>query len=312
MDFGVMCNELQAEYRLDKGILGTAPLLNYIINEKPRIRCRIEQNGVRRVCIISDEARPLSEMYSYLTSMERLIVVIDGMFIPLKEFTFPDEEENKDKLNSLAEHLMAQRLHYFCSAKYLSYSRDKFADYWDILPTIEYDKWNKMMNDLGVLHQMFLYASSNSGLTIDVMFAFLSELMEGLAEFYRDEFPKFANVTPQKEENLYASVNSMINCFGEVIFATEINSGKNYVKALVNSRVNIMHIKRKYRMPFLDGKEATLYAIKMNYLYRWSVFDFLGVPRGLFAENVKKNVEHLDEWNNILPVFLNRLPNIPS
>lgn len=310
MDMHELCKELRAEYRLEKGILGTAPDFDFAISKASNIICHIEQNAVRTITINADEQRPLDEMYSYLTAVERLLVIIDGVFIPLTSISFPNEGDNREKLEALAEHIMVQRLHYFESAKFLSYGADTFADYWECLPFIDYLRWKSTMDDLGVLHQMFLYASSHTNLTNDVMLAFLVELMEGLEEYYRDEYEKFGKINPNppKKKSLAYGVNAMIHCFGKAIFSEEIKKHEEaFVSALVNSRVNIMHIKRKQKEPFLDGKESTLYAIKMNYLYRWALLEYIGVPTEVFSEKVEKRIRRLNEWNSIMFHLLNRL-----
>lgn len=308
MEMHELCKEFRTEYRLEKGILETAPDYDFVISKIPNIICHIEQNVVRTISIIAEEQRPLSEMYSYLTTMERLLVIIDGVFIPLTSISFPEVGDNKVKLDSLTEHIKMQRLHYFESAKFLTYKADTFSAYWECLPFIDYSLWNKTMDDLGVLHQMFLYASSYTNLTNDVMLAFLVELMEGLAEFYRDEYPKFGTINPIGDNYLATKVKEMIRCFGKVIFSEEIKAHEaEFVSTLVNSRVNIMHIKRKQREPFMNGSESSLYVIKMNYLYRWALLEYIGVPTEIFSKNVEKRIERLNEWNSIVSHLLSRI-----
>lgn len=68
---------------------------------------------------------------------------------------------------------------------------------------------------------------------------------------------------------------------------------------LINTRVNIMHIKINQRTPKFDGKEATLYAMKMSYLYRIVILNQLGIAEKLYDDNLRKRVCNIDKWNKV-------------
>lgn len=48
-----------------------------------------------------------------------------------------------------------------------------------------YCKWENLLDELDVVHQMYLYSLSNSGMTVDIKCAFLIELAEPLVEIVK-------------------------------------------------------------------------------------------------------------------------------
>ena len=75
----------------------------------------------------------------------------------------------------------------------------------------------------------------------------------------------------------------------------------------VNSRVNIMHVKRNQRKPALNGKQSCLYAQKLSLLYRKILFELLQINDSLYLEKLKHCVLNLDNWNSISDDFLSWL-----
>lgn len=80
-----------------------------------------------------------------------------------------------------------------------------------------------------------------------------------------------------------------------------------FLNVLVNSRVNIMHVKRNQRKPALNGKQSCLYAQKLSLLYRKILFELLQINDSLYLEKLKHCVLNLDNWNSISDDFLSWL-----
>ncbi len=153
---------------------------------------------------------------------------------------------------------------------------------------------------------MYLYATSDCGFTNDVKCAFLVELAESLIEIIGKE-----NIKLQKlpgEGTLKPCLRAIINNYGQILFEKEMKFDiEKILTCLVNTRVNIMHIKINQRTPKFDGKEAALYAMKMSYLYRIVVLSRLGIDEKLYIDNLKKRVCSIDDWNGIQNRLFERL-----
>ena len=117
------------------------------------------------------------------------------------------------------------------------------------------------MDELGVVNQMYLYATSSAGFTNDVKCAFLVELSESLMEIIQSEDIKLQKY-PNENGKLKPCLRTIINCYGKTLFRNEIEFDlEKILSCLVNTRVNIMHIKINQRKPALDGRESVLYAV---------------------------------------------------
>lgn len=172
-----------------------------------------------------------------------------------------------------------------------------------------YCKWEKLLDELDVVHQMYLYSLSNSGMTVDIKCAFLIELAEPLVEIVKKHTNFYASLTPgARGTSLKNCLDALITKYGVDIFERELsNDYEKFLSALVNSRVRIMHIKREQKGVYFNGAESVLYALKMNLLYRRIMFEVLGIDEVNYRDNLKKCVSRLDEWNDTLDNFLIKL-----
>lgn len=169
-------------------------------------------------------------MYLLLQKLERLLQIFDGVFLDLADIVISGSESN-NLYNALVEHLKIQRLHYFSSASFISIYSDRLLKYEDILSVSLFNEWQILLDELGVVNQMYLYAASAAGFTNDVKCAFLVELSESLIE--------------------------------------------------------------------IIGKESTLSAIKMSYLFRLVILEKLKMKVSLYEDILLKRVSYMDSWNGI-------------
>ena len=58
-------------------------------------------------------------------------------------------------------------------------------------------RWEQLLDELNVVHQMYPYSLSNSGITEDVKCAFLIELAEPLIEIVNKYTNLFVSLTPR-------------------------------------------------------------------------------------------------------------------
>lgn len=204
---------------------------------------------------------------------------------------------------------MRGRLSYFSSADFCSYSVDKLLEFDTTLAAELFDKWEKLLDELDVVHQMYLYSLSNSGITVDVKCAFLIELAEPLVEIVKGHTNYFSTLIPgARGTTLKSCLDALITKYGVDIFEKELsNNSEQFLSAMVNSRVRIMHIKREQRGIYFNGNESVLYTLKMSLLYRRIIFEVLGISEINYRDNLLKCVSRLDKWNDVLEHFLLKL-----
>lgn len=306
MDISIKCNEFKAQYGVNNGMLRCVEPHQFIIHESQIIRILIEEVGKRNITLSCDDEMKATELYSVLLDLERLLQIFDGSFVPLEDISIYGLGD-EDSYKALVMHLKAQRLHYFSSAKFLTVQSDRILNYEDVLNESLFEKWRILLEDLGVVNQMYLYATSDCGFTNDVKCAFLVELAESLIEIIGKE-----NITLQRvrgeQVNLKVCLRTIICSFGQILFQKEMHYDiEKILTCLVNTRVNIMHIKLSQRIPKFDGKEATLYAIKMSYLYRIVILKRLNIDEERYVENLRKRMNYIDSWNGVQDNLFERL-----
>lgn len=309
MDIGIKCNILEARYSLDKGMLRCVEPFSFVVEKEEKIQIEIKEIGIRIIKLSCEKEVEAQKMYSLLLKMERLLHIFDGAFIPLENI-FIHGNGDKKHYNVMIEHLKVQRLHYFASAKFLSVQSDRFLNYENVLSASLFETWETLLDELGVVNQMYLYAASDCGLTNDVKCAFMVELAESLIEIIGKNNIQLQRNSP-KEGELRPCLRTIINTYGSILFKREIQFDlEKILTCLVNMRVNIMHIKINQRKPCLNGAESTLYAIKMSYLYRLVIFEKLQIDKGLYIGNVEKRINYLNKWNDTLDILVKRLSDM--
>ena len=104
-------------------------------------------------------------------------MIFDGQFLNLENLEFTDSSDTeKSMLKSVGNNLMHQRLSYFKSSDLVSYKVDKLLEFEEVLNSDLYDKWEHLLEELDIAHQMYLYAMGDTKITVDVKCAFLIEL----------------------------------------------------------------------------------------------------------------------------------------
>lgn len=110
-------------------------------------------------------------------------MIFDGRFINHKELSFEESDDGAlEHLKSYACNLMNSRLSYYNSADFCSYTLDKLIGFESVITPEIYGAWIALLDELDIVHQMFLYSVSDSKMPIDAKCAFLIELAEPLVE----------------------------------------------------------------------------------------------------------------------------------
>ena len=306
----IKCKQLEARFG-GKGIVFGGPRsISAVLNSPAGMKVEIQQGQFRTVVVTAENEINANELYSVFSKLERLLMMFDGRFFPLSELKFTGSVESSDnQLLAYAHHCCASRLSYFESADFCLCTANKLVDFYNIFSADLYQRWEEILDELDIVHQMYLYSSCVSGQPVDIKCSFLIELVEPLVEIVKEQKHYFSSLTPgEKGPTLKNRLDALIAKFGEDVFGAEISADYNaFLQVLVNSRVRIMHIKRNQRGIYFDGLESVLYSAKMSLLYRKIIFVLLGIEPGEYQENLKKCIQYWDQWNDVLSKLLCKL-----
>ena len=302
------CKIVIGTYINDNIILGGPHVAEFETSDN-KFFIKVEQCGYRKISIKASEDTSVFELYGVFTKIERLLMIFDGQFLNLENLEFTDSSDTeKSMLKSVGNNLMHQRLTYFKSADLVSYKVDKLLEFDEVLNTDLYDKWEQLLEELDIAHQMYLYAMGDTKITVDVKCAFLIELAETLVEVLKVYTNSFQKLKPGNGTSLKACVKALIEEYGKDIFEREMEANeKEFLSTVINSRVRIMHIKRNQKIKYFDGNESVLYILKLSLLYRRILLEILGVEKQVYVDKLRKCVSRLNRWNDILDKFLLRL-----
>ena len=302
------CNVLIGTYINDNIILGGPHVAEFETRDN-KFFIKIEQFGYRKISIKASEETSVFELYGVFTKIERLLMIFDGQFLNLENLEFTDSSDTeKSMLKSVGNNLMHQRLSYFKSSDLVSYKVDKLLEFEEVLNSDLYDKWEQLLEELDIAHQMYLYAMGDTKITVDVKCAFLIELAETLVEVLKVYTNSFQKLKPGNGTSLKACVKALIEEYGKDIFEREMEANeKEFLSTVINSRVRIMHIKRNQKIKYFDGNESVLYILKLSLLYRRILLEILGVEKQVYVDKLRKCVSRLNRWNDTLDKFLLRL-----
>lgn len=310
MEKAIKCKSLVAIFKEDNLVLDGPHEIKFDIKKGRNVHICIEQYGIRKITILSDEDIVVFDLYAILTKVERLLMLLDGIFITLSEIQLSDSNTVDDvQLRSCESHLLKQRLSYFESADFCNYSVDKLLDFEDVFTEEFYYKWEDLLYDLDVVNQMYLYAISDNRMPVDIKCAFLIELAEPLVEIVKQHTKFYTSLNPgARGTTLKNCLDALISKYGVEIFKSELlDEYEKILTVMVNSRVRIMHIKRKQSGTYFNGSESVLYALKMSLLYRKIIFEILNIDEKDYKEKMEKNISKLDSWNDTLNNFLIRI-----
>lgn len=310
MEQEAKCKLLKAVYCKDKPCFDDQRMSEFQIVDPIILHIRINQDGSRTITIESDTDVLVADLYSVLTRIERLIMLFDGRFFPLDDLQFLDSDSSEDnQLAVYAENCCLTRLSYFDSIDFCKYKINKLLDFDSVFSADLYQRWVDLLDELSIVHQMFLYSLCDGGPTKDIKCAFLIELAEPLIEIVKTRKHYFSSLTPdERGTTLKNCLDVLVTKYGKDIFCKELsgNYGK-FLQAMVNSRVKIMHIKRFSKVPCLDSLEVILYAVKMYLLYRLIIFELLGIDREKYRNNLDACIASWNRWSGILDRFLRKI-----
>ena len=310
MGENITCRQLIVTQKKSKGILGGPHTVSFQIESAIPAHINIVQGGIRTTSIVSDSEVPIHELNSIFTIIERLLMLFDGQFIPIQTFRFMDSTtSSEEQLISRGKNYLNNRLPYYNSLDICQMSINKLFNFDSVLTQQLYEKWVEILDELDIVHQMYLYSLCDNKLPIDVKCAFLIELAEPLVEIVKSRKHYFSSLTPgERNTTLKNCLDALITKYGESIFQREMeNDYGNFLQAMVNSRVRIMHIKRNQKGIYFDGKESELFIAKMSLLYRVIIFELLGIDQSLYRDSLDNCITQWNKWLGVLDNLLLRL-----
>ena len=144
-------------------------------------------------------------------------MLLEGVFIPLSELKLSKSDTADEKqLTSFQNNLIKGRLSYFSSADFCNYKVNKLLEFDTILTAELYSKWEQLLVELDLVHQVYLYFLSNSKITVDVKCAFLIELAEPLIEVVK-EHTKFFFFSYSRAS--WSITKKLFRCFDNEIWS---------------------------------------------------------------------------------------------
>ena len=239
------CKMLKAIYENEKGIFGGPHCIEFNVKNS-EFHIKVEQCIDREIIVTAKDDVSIFDLFAMHSKVEKLLMLLDGRFFSLVDIKLTDSNSTSDvKLKLYKEDLMASRLSYFVSADFCSYENDQLIEFETVINSELYDRWERLLDELDVVHQMYLYSLSDSKVTVDVKCAFLIELAEPLIEIVKENTKFFSSLNPgERGTTLKNCIDALITKYGEEIFAKEIScSYEKFLTTMVNSRVKIMHIK---------------------------------------------------------------------
>lgn len=296
------CKKLTAIYHEDGFAFGGPHKVELEISRSTVIKIIIEQCYTRTITIIATDEVPVHELHSVFSRLERLLMMFDGRFYTLESLTLSDSiSTSNSRLKNSETHIINSRLPYFRSADFFKCHSNKLIDAHAILTVEVFKKWNDLLDELDIRHQIFLYSICDNKLPIDMNFAFLIEQAEPLVEIIKSQKHIWRDMNPGQEgTSLKKCIKRLIRKYGATIFQNELTDNYNdFLQQLVASRVRIMHIKSNQRGTYIvKAKDIILYSVKMYLLYRCVIFDLLGIDSSIYQHRLEQCIGTWDRWNN--------------
>ena len=297
------CKGLTVEYLIDS--TEKQVWRDYTFETNNGYTVAIKQHPHRIIDVSATEEVDVDALYSILTKLEKLLMMMDGRFHIVEHLYYHDSSISKENnLIIAATHTLNHRLSLYSSRDFIKYTCNKLIDYHDILDAALFDKWCDLLEQLDVVHQVFLYSLADTKQPIDIICAFLIECAEPLIEIIKDKDGRLSNPKPN---GLKECIITVIESYGSAIFKSEMMKGDPFYKAMRNSRVKIMHIKKRQEGVYFDGNESLIYAWKIYLLYRSVCFSLMGIDVSLYASALDECVNKINAHLGIVDHLMRRL-----
>lgn len=258
------------------------------------------KNGLKEIVITANERIEFIKFEELLLEMIRYENLFDGRFFSFVELLI-------DK-KSIARRRIDWVPYFFSQKKYVNipFVYDDSEEYKKY-----FCAWIELSRELGIIHQMYLYAKYAKDITPDVKMALLSQTFEPIADILRKNgticLPKKITVNdkkictncnneiiiPRKKKiDFRYKLKAIIDTYGIYIFPNEAKD--NLIDKTVKSRNKIVHLDKE-KENTMSGEESGFYLYKFELLYRIIVFSELGLDENIYIDTVKLWVKIFDK-----------------
>lgn len=302
------CHKIQITQAYEKGILGGPKTLCFMTNG---IKISIKQIGVRTIELSYNQKGDFNRLYSIFCQLEKLFVLFEGEFLDLENIIAYDCDDEELEQAQLYEKIKSSRLNYCSTIDACRGNSTNFLDVFKYVNVEIFNKWCNLVEDLGIIHQVFLYNTSSIGLPVDGKIASVIELFEPLVELITAYTNQFSSLKPgEKGTTLKMCLDAIISMYGKDIFDKEYSKNADkFLQILVNSRIKVMHIKRYFNKVCLSGEESVLYIVKLSFLYRKILFCMLGIEYCDYRDKLVESVKKWETCENVFSKFINNKLN---
>lgn len=296
-------------------LMGSVSLSNkhpIVINYKYKnysLSLIVEQCVKRSITVHSNEPISIEQIWDFYIKIEKLLMLFDGRFLEIEDVKIGCSDLNEYDYKEFDKKYLSNRLSYYETDQLFKCSINKLIEYDEVLTSDLIGEWIKILDELDIVHQVVLYSTALTGITVDIKCAYLIQSMEPLTEIIKKYNTSFEVAGyKNKRPTLKNCIAAVVSKYGNDIFEEEYNISKdNFLTVLVNTRVRIMHIKQKQGKIYLTGEECNLYLVKLFYLYRIAILSIIGIDYDAYRDRVINGVHKLNEWNGILYSFEKRL-----
>lgn len=257
----------------------------------------------KEIAISSDNMMDFKIFEELLLEILRFENIFDGCFYSFKEFKIDERNVERRRIDWVP---------YF-------FSKKRYMDAWvSFDDSEEYKKffsiWLELNNELGIIHQMFLYSKYAMDITPDVKMALLLQTFEPMADILKKKgkisLPKKISVVNkkvctncnneitisyEKEIDFKHKLKAIIDTYGTYIFANEAKD--KLLDKAVNTRNKIVHLNAGKKNT-MSGPESGFYLYKFELLYRIIVLSELGFEENVYLNTFIEWVKDFDKRYN--------------
>ena len=309
---GIKCKKLIAVHVPQNGISDVPKAVNfdYHISSQQSVTISINQKGIRTITVSSDKDIEVADLYAVYINLEKLLMLFDGVFIPLEELKFEDSSTNTDdELLLTARDIKDHRLPYYKPVDFCRLVSLNLIDFETILNETILKDWSKLIEDLDIIYQIMLYFTADNHVPVDCRYAFFVEAAEGMVEIVKLKKRYFDSLNPGKKgTSLKKCLKGLINQYGTEIFNKETSKNEDkFLTIMKESRVRIMHIKPNHPKKYLNGEESIVYVSKLLLLYRHILLDLLDIDYNQYKDKLIEIANYWDSYNGIVSQLVNNL-----
>ena len=161
------CNSISVYQEIENGLFGGP--YNLELYDKG-ISIHVEQWGIRKTTISSNNEVIFSDLINQFTRLDRLMMIFDGEFYPITKI----ETNSHGNTNILdLDDFTKTRISSYKSAPLVKGNHSSLLSPFCCVNNEMFAKWKELDDELNLVHQMYVYTLSDNGFPIDGKIAFM-------------------------------------------------------------------------------------------------------------------------------------------